>query len=1315
MISLTINTSSPALGGLLTATYLKDGTDIDIKYGKENILKMSPNHAVDSDATICRFLARHTPQLQLYGSCLEEEIEVDHWIAFSIGPLSCTKQFSKCLQYLDHTLSSLSYLVGHQLTVADFIVWGTLYGNQSWRNLPENMYKNISRWFSFIESLPKVVGALNNLPKEKADTKVKGECKSNESRDVGKFVDLPGAKKGEVVVRFPPEASGYLHIGHAKAALLNQYYQELFEGKLIMRFDDTNPEKEKVDFEKVILEDLKLLQINPDQFTHTSDYFDLLLEMCVKLLKEGRAYIDDTDPEVMKQEREQRKASKNRENSVEKNLSMWAEMVKGSEYGQKCCARAKIDMESDNGCMRDPTIYRCKNEPHPRKGSSYKVYPTYDFACPIVDSIEGVTHALRTMEYHDRDEQFYWFIDALKLRKPYIWEYSRLNMMNTVLSKRKLTWFVDEKIVDSWEDPRLPTVRGVIRRGLTVEGLKQFIIAQGSSRSVVQMEWDKIWAFNKKIIDPIAPRYTALRKGVTVPVNVSNAKPNILTVNKHPKNPSVGTKNVPTGPKVLIEMTDAEQLREGENATFINWGNLKIKKINRDSKGVISSIDAETNLEDTDFKKTLKLTWLIESPNSTPVEVLFYNHIITKPVLGKDDDFKKFVNHNSKKLVEYIGDEDLKALRVGDILQLQRIGFFRCDVAYQPNRPVVLIHIPDGSSKIPFLGEEDLSGKGSLPQSTDKKSKEIGVKKSKDSGEKKSKETGDKKTDSDSKFMPVSNQELEQIAVQWRKDRESNLVKAKSPAKEPTIKTPKPQKPAKASTTPDKAKKDGKQSRTRLGLEATREDNLPEWYSQVITKGELIEYYDISGCYILRPWSFALWETIQAFLDKGIKALGVQNCYFPIFVSKSVLEKEKNHISDFAPEVAWVTKSGDSDLAEHIAVRPTSETVMYPAFSKWIQSYRDLPIKLNQWSNVVRWEFKHPQPFLRTREFLWQEGHTAYASYKEAEVEVYQILDLYASVYSDLLAVPVVKGWKTKKEKFAGSDFTTTVEAFISASGRGIQAATSHHLGQNFSKMFDILYEDPETKDKKFVYQNSWGMTTRTIGIMVMIHADNKGLVLPPRAASLQVVIVACGVTVNLSDGDRKTLFDACKNLEKELISAEIRAKFDDRDNYSPGWKFNHWELKGVPVRVELGPNDLQKGQLIAVRRDNGEKIVIELKNKIPNLKNLLEEIQSNMYNRAMKELKAHTVILKDWSQFCSALDGKNIILAPFCEEESCEDNIKKDSARDENVEPGAPVMGAKSLCIPFDQPEAIGNNDKCIHPSCKNKPVRFTLFGRSY
>ncbi len=391
---------------------------------------------------------------------------------------------------------------------------------------------------------------------------------------------------------------------------------------------------------------------------------------------------------------------------------------------------------------------------------------------------------------------------------------------------------------------------------------------------------------------------------------------------------------------------------------------------------------------------------------------------------------------------------------------------------------------------------------------------------------------------------------------------------------------------------------------------------MPDWYSQIITKAELIEYYDVSGCYILRPWAYFIWEQIKAFFDKEIRELGVQNCYFPIFISRNVLEREKTHIADFAPEVAWVTKSGQSDLAEPIAIRPTSETSMYPAYSRWIQSHRDLPLKLNQWNNVVRWEFKHPQPFLRTREFLWQEGHTAFANYKEAEEEVYQILDLYSQVYSDLLAIPVIKGKKTEKEKFAGADWTTTIEAYISASGRGIQAATSHHLGQNFSKMFDIQFEDPETNKKKFVYQNSWGITTRTIGILTMIHGDNIGLVLPPKVACYQIVIVPCGITASLSKEDENKLYEKCKWYESELKKAGLRVFGDYRDNYSPGWKFNHWELKGVPLRIELGPKDVQSKKYVCVRRDTLKKETYDEENLIKTITDLLTTIHNDLYNK---------------------------------------------------------------------------------------------------
>ncbi|XP_056342211.1 bifunctional glutamate/proline--tRNA ligase isoform X3 [Oenanthe melanoleuca] len=1592
-LSLTVDAGSPPLGALLTVEHVKNDVDISVQEGKETILSVSEQVSFTDVNSIARYLARVAASAGLYGSNLLEHTEIDHWLEFSATKLSTASQFPSAIQELNHCLSLRTYLVGNSLSLADLCVWAVLKGNSTWQEQLEQNKAPVhaKRWYSFLEAQRafQSVGAkwAAGAPKVKMATE------KEKKADVGKFVELPGAEMGKVIVRFPPEASGYLHIGHAKAALLNQHYQVNFKGKLIMRFDDTNPEKEKEDFEKVILEDVAMLHIKPDQFTYTSDHFETIMKYAEKLIQEGKAYVDDTPAEQMKAEREQRVESKHRNNCVNKNLQMWEEMKKGTEYGQTCCLRAKIDMSSNNGCMRDPTLYRCKNQPHPRTGSTYKVYPTYDFACPIVDSIEGVTHALRTTEYHDRDEQFYWIIEALGIRKPYIWEYSRLNLNNTVLSKRKLTWFVNEGLVDGWDDPRFPTVRGVLRRGMTVEGLKQFIAAQGSSRSVVNMEWDKIWSFNKKVIDPVAPRYTALLKDAVVPVNIPEAQEEMKEVAKHPKNADVGLKPVWYSSRVLIEGADAETLAEGEVVTFINWGNIIITKLSRNSSGKIVSIDAKLNLDNKDFKKTTKITWLAETPRAPliPTVCVNYEHLITKPVLGKDEDFKQYINRNSKQEELMLGDPCLKELKKGDIIQLQRRGFFICDQPYEPvspysckDAPCILIYIPDGHTKemptsgskektkaetakkeatsavkgksAPVVGHapapactvseghliiynkvaaqgdvvRDLKAKKAAKEDIDKAVKQLLALKAeykektgqeykpgnppvsgtaqsskletsgtldskalydkvaeqgevvrKLKAEKASKEeigaavevllslkaeykrqTGQEykpgnppvvfvpaqcspvptppspcPVDSKALYSKVAQQgevvrklksekaskdqidEAVKLLLSLKADYKEKTGQEYKPGHPPVAQGALPQtsntvssgpdtpeakalfskvalqgdevrklkaekadkekidvavkellqlkaqyksvagvdyKPVSASGVDDKDKKkkekenksekqskqqkqndgprkeplqgqsgnerssngsgegQGPKKQTRLGLEAKKEENLSEWFSQVITKSEMIEYYDVSGCYILRPWAHAIWEAIKDFFDAEIKKLGVENCYFPMFVSQAALETEKSHIADFAPEVAWVTRSGKTELAEPIAIRPTSETVMYPSYAKWVQSHRDLPIKLNQWCSVVRWEFKHPQPFLRTREFLWQEGHTAFATYEEAAEEVLQILDLYARVYEDLLAIPVVKGRKTEKEKFAGGDYTTTLEAFISASGRAIQGATSHHLGQNFSKMFEIVFEDPKKPgEKQFAYQNSWGITTRTIGVMTMIHGDNMGLVLPPRVACIQVVIIPCGITNSLSEEDREALLRKCNEYRSRLLAVSIRVRADLRDNYSPGWKFNHWELKGVPVRVEVGPRDMKSQQFVAVRRDTGQKLTLSEHEAEEKLKQILEEIHANLYSRASEDLKSHMVVASNMEDFQKELDSGKIVQIPFCGEIECEDWIKKTTARDQDLEPGAPSMGAKSLCIPFQPLCELQPGARCV---CGKNPAKFyTLFGRSY
>ncbi|EKG02718.1 prolyl-tRNA synthetase, putative,bifunctional aminoacyl-tRNA synthetase, putative [Trypanosoma cruzi] len=512
---------------------------------------------------------------------------------------------------------------------------------------------------------------------------------------------------------------------------------------------------------------------------------------------------------------------------------------------------------------------------------------------------------------------------------------------------------------------------------------------------------------------------------------------------------------------------------------------------------------------------------------------------------------------------------------------------------------------------------------------------------------------------------------------------------------------------------------------TKLGILVKREENFPQWYVEVITKAEMIEYYDVSGCYIIRPWAFFIWSRIQKFFGARIERMGIEDCYFPMFVSKSCLEREKDHVEGFAPEVAWVTKAGETDLEVPVAIRPTSETVMYPYYAKWIRSHRDLPVRLNMWNNVIRWEFSHPTPFIRTREFLWQEGHCAWQTEEECSQEVLEILDHYAAVYEELLAVPVVKGRKTEKEKFAGGYYTTTVETYIAAIGRGCQGGTSHNLGQNFGKMFNISFQDPEKNDGSTLipWQNSWGLSTRVIGVMTMVHGDDSGMVLPPRVASVQVVIIPVGITKNTTDEERKSLLEGCKTLERVLVSGGIRAKADLRDNYSPGWRFNHWEVKGVPVRVELGPRELASLKISLVLRHDGSRRSLLWDKELPTAMTLLmDEIHNSMFAKAKRERQENTKKLTEWSDFTPALNRKCLVLAPWCGEMSCEDQVKKDSAEESKAmqseevrdDARAPSMGAKTLCIPFDQPESV-EGKTCICKSCSRPAKHWVLFGRSY
>lgn len=511
-----------------------------------------------------------------------------------------------------------------------------------------------------------------------------------------------------------------------------------------------------------------------------------------------------------------------------------------------------------------------------------------------------------------------------------------------------------------------------------------------------------------------------------------------------------------------------------------------------------------------------------------------------------------------------------------------------------------------------------------------------------------------------------------------------------------------------------------------IGIDVAKEDDLSEWYQQVILKGEMLDFTDVPGCYIYTPASWSIWETIQAFMNKRIKKMGVKNCYFPVFISEANLTREEEHLEGFAAEVAWVTHGGKNKLEKRIAVRPTSETAMYSFYAKKIRSHRDLPLKLNQWNNVVRWEFKHPMPFLRSREFLWQEGHTAFLTKAEAEKEVMEILcNVYAACYEELLAVPMVRGTKTKNETFPGADYTLTVEGFVGAVGRGIQAATAHLLGQHFSKMFDITVEDPsakegEKKEKIHVWQNSWGFTTRSIGIMILTHSDNKGLVIPPRCAETQVVLIPVGVTAKTTDEDRKKLYGEVEGIAEVLKAADIRVETDMRDEYSPGWKFNNWELKGVPLRLEFGPKDSANHVVATARRDNGEKGSIAISDLATKVPELLETIQKDLFEKASADFASHRKVILDWKDFVPALNSKNVCIIPHCLDGKCEDRIKELSAgqpaEGETVDVRAPSMGAKSLCIPFDQPEGIVEGEtKCTSPECDSLAKKMVMFGRSY
>ncbi len=461
--------------------------------------------------------------------------------------------------------------------------------------------------------------------------------------------------------------------------------------------------------------------------------------------------------------------------------------------------------------------------------------------------------------------------------------------------------------------------------------------------------------------------------------------------------------------------------------------------------------------------------------------------------------------------------------------------------------------------------------------------------------------------------------------------------------------------------------------------------DFAQWYTDIVKKAELIDYSSVKGCMIIKPAGYALWENIQRELDRRFKETGVENVYMPMFISESLLQKEKDHVEGFAPEVAWVTMGGLEPLQERLCVRPTSETLFCDFYSNLIQSYRDLPKVYNQWCSVVRWE-KTTRPFLRSREFLWQEGHTAHATAQEAQERTIQMLNLYADFCEEVLAIPVIKGRKTDKEKFAGAEETYTIESLMH-DGKALQSGTSHNFGDGFARAFDIQYTDKDNK-LQYVHQTSWGMSTRIIGAIIMVHGDDSGLVLPPRIAPVQVMIIPV-------QQRKEGVLEKAMELKEAL--SNYRVKVDDSDK-SPGWKFSEQEMRGIPLRVEIGPKDIEAGQAVIVRRDTREKYVVALDELNKKVGELLDEIHSDMLERARKHRDAHTYQAETYEEFKDIVENKpGFVKAMWCGDQACEDKIKEET-------------GATSRCMPFVQ-EHI--SDRCV---CCGRPAKSMVYwGKAY
>ena len=475
-----------------------------------------------------------------------------------------------------------------------------------------------------------------------------------------------------------------------------------------------------------------------------------------------------------------------------------------------------------------------------------------------------------------------------------------------------------------------------------------------------------------------------------------------------------------------------------------------------------------------------------------------------------------------------------------------------------------------------------------------------------------------------------------------------------------------------------------------VGITVSKNDDFSEWYTQVIIKAELADYAPVKGLIVLRPDGYSIWESIKESLDKKLKETGHRNGFLPVLIPESLLSKEKKHFEGFNPEVFWVTHSGNSELGDRLALRPTSETLAYSLFSKWIRSWRDLPLKINFWNSALRAEIKGTKPFLRTSEFLWQEGHTVHATKDEAEKEVADILELYKKTIEEELAVPVITGKKSENDKFVGAVYTDTLESLM-PDGKALQMGTSHFLGQNFSKPFDVKYLN-ETNTETFAWQTSWGVSWRLIGGMIMTHGDDKGLILPPKIAPIQVVIIP----IYYTNDDKDSVIQKAHQIKDDLSKIDLRVHLDDREQLTPGFKFNDWEMKGIPIRIEIGPKDIAKKQVVLVRRHNRTKTSLNMDSLTEEISSELKNIQKEMFDAAKKILDERVVRVSEYQQFKEQLDNGKMIDCSWCGNQTCEDKIKEETGADLRV-------------IPSDNAKA----ETCIY--CKNSGTTNALFAKGY